>query len=567
MIVFKFIIDKYFLSGIPSHYLMTDASHVPLESLRFFKVDGNWINALVDGAMSLANHIDRDDDSVRSAMRTAITRYLKSNLSVTDYPPPIPQYGCYLRTSLVTKFPDLIVATIPPPKADDQPVLLRHEIVATDTMLCLFGQPPGGAAFKELTFTQPPHQQTFSASVRDLMPTTFTTSYKRAYTIADPTDPKREDPINQADTDIVWTKGGPNPGTHPAIYVWDQVGLAKPVSVPSQPPPPNQIFDVRRVLVDNLATDYLSELNNNMPAGNFKDSYASSALMAYQFNTPCYFLQIGLDQKGVLKTLTAPSKHDRPIKTMPVRKKPKSSQRQPASKSTGGQPRAQASRFPSPEERAIRKIPLKLASPPPHIPMIRKLPRSLLPKLPPPKGPPRVDDPGDPPTFNYYFWSADQPGVLGAQGTIPMRVDGLAQDIIFSIRLQGEPDLSWELDSISIQIPIGPPSTTAGRGPLLNPPYTGQTSMLSNLRFNPRISYSDDNQSLVIILTPRSSRGYVMLNQCLELSFMMGSVVVNVSDKSVGDIHVVPTIVEQYEVKGTRTPKQPKIEMVLHRDS
>lgn len=145
-----------------------------------------------------------------------------------------------------------------------------------------------------------------------------------------------------------------------------------------------------------------------------------------------------------------------------------------------------------------------------------------------------------------------------------MRAAELAQVIIFSIRLHGEPNLSWESASISIQNPIGPPSTTSGRGPLLNPPYTGQTSVLSNLQFSLRISYSDDKQSLVIIPTLRSSRGYVMLDQCLELSFAIGSVVVNVSDKSIGDIHVVPAMVEKYEVKGSRTPKQLHIEMALH---
>jgi hypothetical protein len=62
MLVLRWIYDRLSLASVPSHYLITDASHVPPESLRFFKVDPNWTDALLDGAFSLANDIDRDDD-------------------------------------------------------------------------------------------------------------------------------------------------------------------------------------------------------------------------------------------------------------------------------------------------------------------------------------------------------------------------------------------------------------------------------------------------------------------------------------------------------------------------
>lgn len=155
MQVLRWILDKLFLSSIPSHYLIADASHVPLESLRFFKIDPNWTDALLDGALSLANHIDQDDDAVRTAIKGAINRYLTTPIPSLGYLPPVPRYGCYVRSKLITQFPDMIVQIVPQPALDSAPVLLRHDIVDTGTMLCLFSEPPLSPAFTGLTFTQP----------------------------------------------------------------------------------------------------------------------------------------------------------------------------------------------------------------------------------------------------------------------------------------------------------------------------------------------------------------------------------------------------------------------------
>lgn len=39
--------------GVPFHYLVPDIGMLPAESIRFFQVDPNWVNALVDGAFSI----------------------------------------------------------------------------------------------------------------------------------------------------------------------------------------------------------------------------------------------------------------------------------------------------------------------------------------------------------------------------------------------------------------------------------------------------------------------------------------------------------------------------------
>ena len=41
------------LHGVPFNYLVPDAEMLPAESIRFFQVDNNWIEALLDGAYSI----------------------------------------------------------------------------------------------------------------------------------------------------------------------------------------------------------------------------------------------------------------------------------------------------------------------------------------------------------------------------------------------------------------------------------------------------------------------------------------------------------------------------------
>ena len=42
------------LYPVPFHYLIPHPALLPSESLRFFHLDDNWVNALVDGALSIA---------------------------------------------------------------------------------------------------------------------------------------------------------------------------------------------------------------------------------------------------------------------------------------------------------------------------------------------------------------------------------------------------------------------------------------------------------------------------------------------------------------------------------
>ena len=229
VVVLRWVLDKFFLAGIPAHYLVTDSSHLPTECIRFFNVDSNRPNSLIDGALSLGNHIDQTEDRARDGMKAAINRYLTTPLTGLGYLPAIPRFGCYVRSALITKFPDLkIDITLAAQKAE--PMLLRHEIVTPDTMLVLFTQPPSDTTWKTLSFTQPPHQQNFVAgeSITYAAPGTQNIdpqqpsysvagiaemNYRRAYTVPNPVDEHYKEMVSNSVT--LNTKTGASP-----LYIW-----------------------------------------------------------------------------------------------------------------------------------------------------------------------------------------------------------------------------------------------------------------------------------------------------------------------------------------------------------
>jgi hypothetical protein len=144
-----------------------------------------------------------------------------------------------------------------------------------------------------------------------------------------------------------------------------------------------------------------------------------------------------------------------------------------------------------------------------------------------------------------------------------MRADNVPQDIIFSIRILAN-TFSYNLLYIQIVIPLGAPLQhfQDNPGPLAEQ-YTGSgASMLSNLRFNPLVNISDDHNTLIIRLMPRTRKQFVLLSQQHELSFMLNSVVVNASPDSVPFVNVVPEIVEVYQ-DYSQAPQQDPVPMMV----
>ena len=61
-IIHSWLSEKLLLGGIPPQYLLPDASFLPAESLRYFYIDDFWLDCLLDGALSVANHLDSDEE-------------------------------------------------------------------------------------------------------------------------------------------------------------------------------------------------------------------------------------------------------------------------------------------------------------------------------------------------------------------------------------------------------------------------------------------------------------------------------------------------------------------------
>ncbi|KAF5643440.1 Tol [Fusarium tjaetaba] len=163
----SWILDKLHLADIPAHYLITDTSQVPPETLRFFHIDENWTEALIDGALSLANQ-STSEDYARLAIKKQLQDYINKPLEGLGYCQQMPKYGFIMRSEILVQFPDLAVSpefaeVVNPNGEEDKikpraPILVQRRL-SSDKMLVLFDRTPPNLA--ALEFTLPSHQQSF----------------------------------------------------------------------------------------------------------------------------------------------------------------------------------------------------------------------------------------------------------------------------------------------------------------------------------------------------------------------------------------------------------------------
>ena len=55
--VLDWIAKTWLLYDVPFQYLVPDERFLPMESVRFFHLDQNWIEAMVEGALSIGGGI------------------------------------------------------------------------------------------------------------------------------------------------------------------------------------------------------------------------------------------------------------------------------------------------------------------------------------------------------------------------------------------------------------------------------------------------------------------------------------------------------------------------------
>lgn len=142
------------LYGVPVNYLVPDEALLPPESIRFFTIDPNWIEALVDGALSSARNLAARVETVPFRLEKAAlpslqehvhcslgnirSRFLGTARVAVDGDTVIS--GFLLRSFLVRNYPGLGV--IPYGKSGEETIpleILRMEALGpdSDTLICL----------------------------------------------------------------------------------------------------------------------------------------------------------------------------------------------------------------------------------------------------------------------------------------------------------------------------------------------------------------------------------------------------------------------------------------------
>lgn len=125
--------DLSLLEGIPFNYLVPDERMLPIESIRFFWVDSQWIECLLDGAFSIGRVTDSDHErDSQHEQSPAANPHEKVS-------------GFLLRSAVVAGWPGLLVDgyskvidTNDRVSSADRLKLLRMERLSANILICLF---------------------------------------------------------------------------------------------------------------------------------------------------------------------------------------------------------------------------------------------------------------------------------------------------------------------------------------------------------------------------------------------------------------------------------------------
>jgi len=156
------------LYPVPFHYLVPHPSLLPPESLRFFNLDDNWVDALVDGAFSIAvRDVVKEREALRADLQNTLSRIVyQHRLRLQGKNPTwdadesymsIPKSGFLLRSRIVTGWPGVEVTAKASATIDPKlPQILRFDQIADGVLFCL-----ARGLINEVTFREPREGLTF----------------------------------------------------------------------------------------------------------------------------------------------------------------------------------------------------------------------------------------------------------------------------------------------------------------------------------------------------------------------------------------------------------------------
>ena len=138
------------LAGVPINYLVPDEGMLPPESIRFFYLNMNWVDALIDGAFSLGRNLTSSSSAAKMNVDRAVSPAVhkqsaagmaRIRAAAFGAAPPIIKLeivsGFLLRSSVVISCPGIGVYTYD--SANNPQTLLRFERLGptSDTLICL----------------------------------------------------------------------------------------------------------------------------------------------------------------------------------------------------------------------------------------------------------------------------------------------------------------------------------------------------------------------------------------------------------------------------------------------
>ena len=148
--ILAWLTDLSTFSKVPFYYLVPHPLLLPAESLRMFNVDPYWIQALVDGALSIGSYLPIDRQ-IRDQIKVALANYTNPGGKVA------PVAGFFMRSGLVTSF-----ASIAPKIgdgsghiADDQSAIIKVQTLSPDLSVCWLANNSDGTAVKEIIWAEP----------------------------------------------------------------------------------------------------------------------------------------------------------------------------------------------------------------------------------------------------------------------------------------------------------------------------------------------------------------------------------------------------------------------------
>ena len=151
--VLRQVLDFKFLDTIPINYLIPCSDFLTPDSLRFFYIDRNWIDAFVDGALSIGNTLDIDGtDPIKAGIKDSVARYENTPI---DYPlgrhkPQMPRYGFLIRSNVIKTWPDVrFAAPFPEHFKGGKLEILGTRRLASDIMMVLLDRCPEDIATED----------------------------------------------------------------------------------------------------------------------------------------------------------------------------------------------------------------------------------------------------------------------------------------------------------------------------------------------------------------------------------------------------------------------------------